>query len=253
MAKRIARVERKVAANRQWGTYELNAGNAELTNGEWRVTGLVNPNGWTTRFQANAKIEENQKINLHSCVLQLYYRPTDSLLALTAKMINVYVVKLHRETALQTLDDTAQMTTVGFNQASNKDRLWDTQDIGLSFPAFPMLNRSCFKIIAQRQFQIQNIIQNTSQVPEVSGEDVAVTTPDGTYKRCKIVLSAKNLIKSGRGDQTWKQMGEGDLDPMDRYYLLTYVGGNGNELPHIEDGNTVSQGIHCQWKVRTTQ
>lgn len=250
---RLRTLERKVSNNRQWGSYELNSSHAPIDPGTWSVISLVNPPQWLQRFQSSDFIEHNKKINLHSCTLQLYYSPEDSLLALTPKLVNVFVVKLKRETALQTLDDTSQMSTAGFNLPANKNRLWDTQDIGLSYEVFPELNRGVFKVLAHRQFQIQNIIQETSSIPEATEDDVAVTTPQGTYKRCKIHFKAHNLIKSGRGDQSWKEMAESELDPLDRYYLLTYVGGNGNALPHIEDDNTVSQGIHCQWKIRTTQ
>lgn len=253
-ARRIRSLETKVAQNRMYAQYELNAGNTELTNGSWHVRQLVNPTQWVARFQATEKVEANSKVQLHSCQIQLYHRPTDSLLPLTAKMITVYLVKLKRETALQTLEDTGQMDTAGFNQTDNKDRLWDTQNIGLSYECLPALNKACFTVIQKRQFQVQNIIQLTAATSATVEEapDVAVTTPPFTFKKTNMYMKCKNIIKSGRGDKPWKEMAEADLEVGDRYYLLTHVGGNGN-TDTLEDGNTVSQGIHVRWTVRTTQ
>ena len=249
LQKQLDFVKKKVKDNRQWAQYEVNAGATALNNGKWHIRELVNPADWSGRFQSTDNLAENSKVNLHSLYLQLYYRPTDSLIPLTAKMITVYLVKLKKETALQTLEQTAQMTTpsatTGFNDVDNKNRLWDTQDIGLSFESLPVLNKGCFKIIKKRSFQVQNIIHNTAATDGTveAFPDVAVTTPNGTYKPVNMYIKCNNLIKSGRGDKSWKEMGTGDLEVGDRYYLLTYVGGNGN-TDTLEDGNTVTQGIH---------
>jgi hypothetical protein len=256
--RRIRTLERKVANNRQWGTYELNAGNTTLTNGAWHIRQLVQPTQWIRKFNATEEIEDNRNVQLYSCSIQLYHRPTDSLIPLTQKFVTVYLVRLSKETALQTLEDTAQMTTpsatTGFNDPTNKDYLWDTQNIGASFECFPSLNRGCFKVIKKRQFKIQNIIQNTAATSETIEEapDVAVTTPPFTFKQTNMYMKAFNTIRSGRGDKSWKEMAETDLDHQDRYYLLTHVGGFGS-TETLEDGNTLDQGIRVTWKLRTTQ
>lgn len=256
LRRRMFKLERKVRSNRQWGTYELNAGNTVLTNGAWHIRSLVEPTQWISCFQATDKIDKNQNVQLYSCNIQLFHRPTDSLLPLTMKFVTVYLVKLKRETALQTLEDTGQMTTpsatTGFNNTTNKKHLWDTQDIGLSFEAFPELNRGCFQVIKKKQFKIQNIIQLTAGTDPADSGDVAVTTPPFTFKQTDMYMRCYNTIRSGRGDKPWKDMAEEDLDPMDRYYLLTHVGGSGSEVT-LEDGNTLSQGIRVSWKVRSTQ
>lgn len=255
---RIRTLEKKVANNRQWGTYELNAGNTTLSNGAWNIRQLVEPTQWVRKFNATEEIEDNRNIQLYSCNIQLYHRPTDSLIPLTQKFVTVYLVRLHKETALQTLEDTAQMTTpsatTGFNDADNKDYLWDTQNIGATFECFPTLNRGCFKVIKKRQFKIQNIIQNTAATSGTAEEfpDVAVTTPPFTFKQTNMYMKAFNTLRSGRGDKSWKEMAETDLDHQDRYYLLTHVGGFGS-TETLEDGNTVDQGIRVTWKIRTTQ
>ena len=256
---RVANLERKVALNRQWGTYELDAGNTTLVNGKWHIRSLMVPSNWTQQFQASNELDSNQKISLYSCNIQLFHRPTDSLIPLTAKFVTVYLVKLKRETAIQTLEATGFMstptdTTEGFNSEDNKGRLWETQPIGLTYECFPSLNRDCFQVIRKRQFKIQNIIQLTAATSATveAAPDVAVTTPPFTFKQSNMYMKAYNTIQSGRGDKSWKEMTEDDLQPTDRYYLLTYVGGSGSELT-LEDGNTVDQGIRCTWKVRGTQ
>ena len=255
---RIRTLEKKVANNRQWGTYELNAGNTTLNNGSWHIRQLVEPTQWTRKFNATEEIEDNRNVQLYSCSIQLYHRPTDSLIPLTQKFVTVYLVRLSKETALQTLEDTSQMTTpsatTGFNDTSNKDYLWDTQNIGASFECFPTLNRSCFKVIKKRQFKIQNIIQNTAATDATAETfpDVAVSTPPFTFKQTNMYMKAFNTIRSGRGDKSWKEMAETDLDHQDRYYLLTHVGGFGS-TETLEDGNTLDQGIRVTWKLRTTQ
>jgi len=255
---RLRRLEMKVANNRQWGTYELNAGNTTLNNGAWHIRELVDPAQWVRKFQATDNIGENQNIQLYSCNIQLFHRPTDSLIPLTMKFVTVYLVKLRRETALQTLEDTAQMTTAsattGFNDTDNKGELWDTQPIGATFECFPSLNQGCFKIIKKKQFKIQNIIQNTAATSGTAEEfpDVAVSTPPFTFKQTNLYMRCYNTLRSGRGDKSWKEMGTGDLETGDRYYLLTHVGGFGS-TETLEDGNTIDQGIRVTWKVRTTQ
>jgi len=256
--KRIRNLERKVANNRQWGTYELNAGNTTLTNGAWHIRQLVNPPQWIRKFNATEDIEDNRNIQLYSCNIQLYHRPTDSLLPLTQKFVTVYLCRLHKETALQTLEDTMQMSTdtstTGFNDPTNKNYLWDTQNIGATHECFPSLNRGVFKVIQKRQFKIQNIIQNTAATSATVEEapDVAVTTPPFTFKQTNMYMKAFNTLRSGRGDKSWKEMAETDLDHQDRYYLLTHVGGFGSEET-LEDGNTLDQGIRVTWRIRTTQ
>lgn len=255
---RLRTLEKKVANNRQWASYELNAGNTTLTNGAWHIRSLVDPNQWVSIFQTNADVNTNQNCQLYSCNISLFHRPTDSLIPLTMKFVTVFLVKLKRETALQTLEDTAYMSTptatTGFNDTSNKGRLWDTQPIGLTHECFPSLNRDCFQIIKKRQFKIQNIIQLTAATSVTTEEapDVAVTTPPFTFKQSNLYMRAYNTIRSGRGDKAWKEMAEDDLDTMDRYYLLTHVGGSGS-TETLEDGNTLDQGIRCTWKVRSTQ
>ena len=256
-AARIRTLERKVANNRQWGTYELNAGNTTLTNGAWHIRQLVNPTQWIRKFNATEDIEDNRNIQLYSCNIQLFHRPTDSLIPLTMKFVTVYLVRLSKETALQTLEDTGQMatptSTTGFNDPTNKGQLWDTQDIGATHECFPSINRGCFKVIQKRQFKVQNIIQLTATegVPDET-PDVAASTPPFTFKQTNMYMKAFNTLRSGRGDKSWKEMAEGDLDHQDRYYLLTHVGGFGSSET-IEAGNTLDQGIRVTWKIRTTQ
>lgn len=255
---RIRSLERKVASNRQWGSYELNAGNTTLTNGAWHIRQLVNPTQWIAQFNSTGEIEENRQVQLYSCYIQLYHRPTDSLIPLTQKFVTVYLCKLKKETAMQTLEDTAQMTTpsatTGFNTAANKGQLWETQNIGATFECFPELNRGCFKVIKKKQFKVQNIIQNTAATLETTeaAPDVPVTTPPFTFKQTNMYMRTFNTIKSGRHDKSWKEMSESDLDHQDRYFLITHVGGFGSTLT-LEDGNTLDQGIRVTWKLRTTQ
>lgn len=256
---RLARLERKVANNRQWGTYELDAGNTTLANGKWHIRPLCVPANWTQQFQASAELDTKQNVQLYSCNIQLFHRPTDSLIPLTMKFVTLYIVKLKRETALQTLEDTAYMSTpagntTGFNDANVKGRIWETQPIGLTNECFPTLNRDCFTVIKKKQFKIQNIIQLTAATDATAEAfpDVAVSTPPFTFKQTNMYMKCFNTIRSGRGDKTWKELQEDELDTADRYYLLTHVGGSGSEVT-LEDGNTVDQGIRCTWKVRGTQ
>ena len=256
---RIRTLETKVAQNRQWGTYELDAGNTTLANGKWHIRPLLVPSNWTQQFQASDELDKNQNVQCYSCNIQLFHRPTDSLIPLTMKFVTIYLVKLRRETALQTLEDTAYMTTPsnnteGFNDANIKGRIWETQPIGLTHEVFPSLNRDCFTVIKKRSFKIQNIVQLTAatEVTVEAAPDQNVTTPPFTFKQTNMYMRAHNTIRSGRGDKSWKEMTEDELDTMDRYYLLTHVGGSGSEVT-LEDGNTVDQGIRCTWKVRSTQ
>jgi hypothetical protein len=111
-----------------------------------------------------------------------------------------------------------------------------------------------FQVIKKRQFKIQNIIQLTAATTatEEAAPDVDVSTPPFTFKQTNMYMKCYNTLRSGRGDKSWTEMDGTDIDTMDRYYLLTHVGGYGS-TETLEDGNTLDQGIRVTWKVRTTQ
>ena len=93
----------------------------DLPNGEFYVNPLMRPSDFAANpvFQATATSDEPNKCIVKNFDIQAVFSPKNSLTALTPRIIRVWTVSLRKETAQETLQGTAQMSSQGFNAAPN--------------------------------------------------------------------------------------------------------------------------------------
>ena len=211
-----------------------------LTDGDFYVNNLMRPSSWGNIFQTTADSTNGNKAIIRNFDIQLVFSPANSLIAMTPRIVRVYVVSLKPETAADTLNQTTNMSTNGLNGVANGQLYWNSfVDGGLA--TMVKLNPAAFKIHAYREFTLANIVQET---PELPGEstDVAITNTKDALKRVRMRVRRGNKIKPPTG--SWKQMTENDVMPRDRLYLITHVGGwsAATELNSVRmDTNIVAQ------------
>ncbi|AXH79262.1 MAG: hypothetical protein [Circular genetic element sp.] len=198
-----------------------------LTDGDFYVNNLMRPSSWGNIFQTNAAATNGNKATIKNFDIQMVFSPQDSLIALAPRIIRTYVVSLKPETAADTLNQTANMSTAGLNGVANGTLYWNSFVNG-GFATMVKLNPAAFRIHAYREFTLANIIQET---PQAEG-DVAITNTKDALKRVRMRVRRGNKIKPPVG--TWKQMTENDIMPRDRLYLITHVGGWGG-IPDVND------------------
>ena len=198
---------------------------SSLTDGSFEVTQLIRPNQWGAIFQTNpltgsgGALTSPNKCRFRSMDLQFVFSPTDSELALTARIVRLWVVKLKAETAQQTLADTLDMTTTGFNSAvaANANYVYDTNVNG-GYKTMIKLNPAAFTILGYREFQLANIMELTGTT-----EDDTDITSAPAIKKCRMKIKLSNLLKVNHGG--WREMLQTNVMPEDRYYVMTHVGG----------------------------
>lgn len=196
----------------------------DLPNGDFYVNPLMRPSDFASQpvFQATSTSDEPNKCIVKSFDIQAVFSPKNSLTALTPRIIRVWTVSLRKETAQETLQGTAQMTSTGLNAAPNGKYYKNTfVDGGLA--TMVKLNPAAFKIHTYREFTLANIMQETA-VPD---EDTAVSNTFNQLKRMRIWLKCGNHLKPPQGK--WAQIAEGEVMPLDRKYLIVHVGGWAND------------------------
>lgn len=249
LSNKIKTLEKKQRATRQYAQYRKTISDKELNffdNSGWAVENLVDPVGWAPIFQANNEVANANKLTVKGMSMELYFRINDSLLPCTPKIITCFLVKLRSETGIQTLNDTNNMSTVGFGAVANDSVLWETVPLGQTEDSLARLNPACFEIVKVKRFQIQNIIEQTAVVDE----DTAITTAKGTYKRFSWNIKMGNLIKAN-SNAKWKEMSPNEVSIKDRLYLLVHQGGAGAALAPETD-NVVSMSANCTFQCRGT-
>lgn len=242
--RQVRQLRRDVTMHAQWTMpLEGQAGNSiDLTDGEFYVSSLVRPFAYQPLFQSTilsgipvgAAFITSQKVRINSMNFSMVFSPTVSVLPLTPRMINFYVLKLVNETASDVLQKTNGMSTAGLNTAAAANSnivLRDNVAGGLA--TMIRWNPAAFKVCYQRTFKIANIVNETI-VPD---EDVAITNTGDALKRFHFNIKMGNILKPATG--TWKEMNEPDVFPNDRYYIVTHVGGFEGGLSN-ENGVTMS-------------
>lgn len=193
-----------------------------LTDNQFYVNNLMRPSSWGNIFQTNNDSTNGNKATIRNFDIQLVFSPNLSLSPLTPRIVRVYVVSLKPETAQDTLNQTNNMSTAGLNGLPNGELYWNSfVDGGLA--TMVKFNPAAFRIHAYREFTLANIVQETA-----TEGDVAVTNTKDALKRVRMRIRRGNKIKPPTG--TWKNMTENDIMPRDRLYLITHVGGWGNDL-----------------------
>lgn len=227
------------------GTFDM-----ELPNGTFQVHRMITPDLYQPIFQAPEVIGVSDaltpnKVTLRNFDVQLVFSPKNSLDALTPRIVRVWWLTLKEETAANTLHDTTEMTTAGFNAAPPGHYTHiTTTDGGLA--TMVKLNPAAFKIRYYKEFTLANIINETSTDP--LSDNQPVTNTFDALKRIRFRIRAGNKLKPPRG--TWRQMTNPDIMPMDQHYLCVHVGGWGG--PGVDGDNAIHMDTNITVNTRMT-
>ena len=213
----------------QWQVPLLDTGSTShnLVNGNFHVCQLSQPNLWTSIFQTTALAGAGSaptvtanKAKMISFDMRFIYSPQNSLNSLTPRIVDMWVVKLRKETSMDVLAQTGNMSTAGFNASAASNRnIISQSDTDGGLETITKFNPAALRILAHRQFTIANIIQETA-VPD---ENTSVTNIGDVVKRARCKIKCGNELKPASG--TYKQMTAADVMPNDRYYVIHHVGG----------------------------
>jgi len=238
LARQVKQLNKKSTQWAQWYVPYMVNGNTShaFNNGEFHVCNLVQPNLWTAIFQTNAiagatPAQAPNKCKMVSLDMQFMYTPSDSEEALTPRVVDMWVVKLRKETAMDVLVQTNNMSIAGLNAGTVNNNIVVRTDTDGGLETMVKWNPVAFKILAHRQCTIANIMQETA-VPE---NDVSVTNTRDALRRFRVKIKLGNELKPATG--TFKEMEPDDVMPNDRYYIIHHIGGfdSANE----ENGVTV--------------
>jgi hypothetical protein len=210
---------------------------AELSDGLFNVFSMTDFTGsdtgtsaWAPLFQARPAIGTGNEQAPNKCKIlkydcQLLFSPKNSLTAQTPRIVRVFWVTLRKETAAQTLEDTANMTTAGLRAiAGNGQYVYKTESNG-GLETMIKLNPAAFNIRRYREFKIANIINETPAPDPDDDQDVSVLSD--AMKTMRFRVSANNVIKAAHGG--WLSMNGHEVENTDRHYLITHVGGWGDD------------------------
>lgn len=231
-SRQIASLERRVTRiakeSSQYAQFEIlpegsgGGTGINLGQGDFYVSCLTRPANWKPIFQAAALTGATtgntvNKCKMTSSDLQFVFSPQDSLVALTPRIVNLWVLKLRKETAMDVLSETANMSSAGLTAANNDVVHKSTVGGG----AFTMIkwNPASFQVMAHRQFTVANIVEETAVVEE----DTEITNTHDALKRVRIFQKMGNELKAPKGSVL--EMNELDTMPNDRYYVVVHVGG----------------------------
>lgn len=219
----------------------------------FNVFSLMKPNNWEEIFSTNDTVTSQKEATITNVRIEAYFTPKNSLTTLTQKWINVWLVSLHKEAAAQCLNQTSNLktdtATEGLN-AQKQGEFYFTRNSNGPFSSMPLLNPKVFKIHQHRKFMIANIIQEEGNVDP--DQDVAVVDYELVTKRMVMTqrLGTKLATQTGSVSQiaNWKSLNEFNVEQTDRLYLITHVGGYGND-----GDNGVNIAPHITFTVKTVR
>lgn len=231
-SRQIASLERRVnrisKESSQYAQFEIlpegSSGGTgiNLAHGEFYVSCITRPANWKPIFQAAALTGATtgntvNKCKMTSADLQFVFSPLSSELALTPRIVNVWLLKLRKETAMDVLSETSNMSSAGLT-AANNDVVHKATVAGGAFTMIKW-NPASFHVLQHRQFTLANILEETGVVEE----DTALTNTYDALKRVRMIPKMGNELKAPKGSVL--EMNELDTMPNDRYYVVVHVGG----------------------------
>jgi len=229
LERRVTQLDKESTQYAQFSTVPENAAGATglpLPDGQFNVSCLIKPGSWNAIFQSWVLTGENaaftpNKMKVTSADLQFVFSPKDSLTALTPRIVRVWLLKLKKETAMETLQASNQMNSAGFNALDDKYIYKTTTGGGLE--TMVKFNPAAFDIKQYREFTLANIVQETAD--DVGDTDIPVTNTADALKRVRMFQTMGNEFKVPQGGV--RAMQEADVMPLDRWYVVTHVGGFG--------------------------
>ncbi|AXQ66041.1 MAG: putative capsid protein [Cressdnaviricota sp.] len=213
---------------------------------------LTRPNDFTPIFSSDERTDEQMHATIKGYNLKFRFTPHDSLAPLPFTYIQVWLVKLKPETSRQLLQDTEDLNEGVFNAEFNGVYFYYTINDAQNYDQIK-LNPKYFDIKQYRRSSIQNIMQET-----ISDEDVSTTNPNTVVKhmsikhRCSTKLVnpyGNNPANQQQRPQNWKNLTFDNIQPNDRYYIMTHLGGY---IAPIGSGGTDlrnSAQMDCNWTV----
>ena len=189
-----------------------------LTDNEFYCTCLTRPNAWINIFQTiDQATVTAQELRMNSFDLQFIFSPVNSEIALTPRVVDLYLLKLKKETAMDTLAATGNMSTVGLN-AANNDIVHKSVVFGGAFTMIKW-NPAAVEVLHHRNFTVANIMEETG-APE---SDTVLSNTFNALTRARMRGRMGNHLKPVKGPAL--EMAELDTMPNDRYYVVAHVGG----------------------------
>lgn len=221
----------------------------------FNVFHLTNPVNLVPIFSSDFRSETQREATVKFYHLKMKATPNDSLVSLPRQDVQMWLVKLKRESGAALIRDTLNLNGL---DTGVPGRWWYANLNDANVFDEVTLNPKYFDIKKYRKFSIANIMQETANVlaPE---EDVATVAIDSVYKSINIYHKCNTKIVNVMGDlttqppgypeQNWHALQELETALDDRFYLITHVGGY--EAPLGQDPaaprNTVE--LSCNWTV----
>ena len=218
----------------QYAQFEVrpndSAGSTGITlgNGEFHSSYLIKPQQWISLFQThNDSVNVPQKMKVLSADLQFVFSPSSSLIAMTPRIVRVWIMKLKKETSRETLVATQNMTTSGLNDLVGNDYVHKSSMTGGLFTMIKW-NPAAFRCLKYREFTLANIIQETA----IADEDDSVSNTKDALKRVRMKFPLGNILKVAKGPVM--ELNNNDIQDLDRTFVIVHVGGFGG-LPADEN------------------
>lgn len=228
LQRQIKGLSTKVRDKAQYVQYQ-NADYREFGHGilpvaDWQpsVFGAISPNTWLPIFQSSSFVQESNKFRGRSIGIEHMIQLEEPETEGDPVTCTLFCVSLRKETAQQFLNDSNGFTALD----NGRDYVMTTMSNAAAGQGsgMVMLNKGIFKLRAKPvRFMIGLRTDFTTGNPTNNLKD--------NNKRIYQKLSYSNLIKSGRGDVSYKQMTPAEIEPTDGiFWLLFHNAYGGQEL-----------------------
>lgn len=228
LQRQIKSINVKVNDRAQYVQFQKNSyseiGHGASPVSDWgpSVFAPIEPNSWTSIFQTDSASTAGNKFRGRSIGVEHMIQLEDPALEGDPVTCTLFTVSLRKETAQQFLQDSVGATQ--FNNGRHYIMTNMSTALAGQGSGMVMLNKGIFRMRAKpRRFMIGLRTDFVSDNPVSNLRDV--------NKRIYQKISYMNVIKSGRGDESYKQLSIEELEPTDHiFFLLFHNAYGGQEL-----------------------
>lgn len=188
-----------------------------LTQPSYKSHAIIVPKDWTPIFQADNASTDSSKFKAQSIRFQLLVQLDNPEISPDPVIFSVFIVKLRKETAAQTITDTSNVTVLQLGIDYIQTTLGSIQGAGHIY-----LNPGRYKVVKALHGMV-----GTRATPElVDGADTTNLKDNNWIRR--FTIPYKNLIKSSSGSsQTgysagWKNLSANQVQHNDRMYMMFF-------------------------------